>query len=181
MALRARCFPGKTLFLNVSPDAFVLEPDTYAAYLGQQRDVVVEIPERCCPRVGDVARRLHQLGVPIALDDFGVGTEDLERLVTLRPEYVKIDRKLVAGLGSSERRHRLIRHLAGLIKAMGATPIAEGVEAGEDAAALPGAGIDLAQGYHFAAPVPRTLFEHEEVVSGNEALAVIGCRTRCRR
>jgi hypothetical protein len=67
-------------------------------------------------------------GAQVALDDVGAGGEDLQRLVTLQPDIVKIDRSLVAGIDVDTVRGALVGALVAFAREVGAVICAEGVE-----------------------------------------------------
>jgi EAL domain-containing protein (putative c-di-GMP-specific phosphodiesterase class I) len=86
----------------------------------------------------EILQQLKSLGVRLAIDDFGIGYSSLMHLKKLLPvDLLKIDKSFVDGLMD----HGADR------------AIAEGVETGEQAAALRSMSCGLAQGYHFARPV----------------------------
>lgn len=96
--------------------------------------------------------RLRNDGVLVALDDVGFGHSSLESLVLLQPDLVKIDKRCVRGIGADPAQARQLGRLLKLVEAVGATAVAEGVEAEEDAAALREHGVRFAQGYLFGRP-----------------------------
>ena len=95
---------------------------------------------------------LARLNIRIALDDFGVGSSSLQRLLFVEPHYVKIDRCFVDGLAASQRKQAIVAKLCGLAHALGFTTVAEGVEREGDFRAARELGCDLAQGYLIARP-----------------------------
>ena len=103
---------------------------------------------------------LKRLGVRISIDDFGVGYSSLSYLKRLPADTLKIDKSFVRGLGEDEKSTVIIQMIADLARTLGMEIVAEGVESEEQAERLREMGCDLAQGYHFAEPLPR------EAVSG---------------
>lgn len=106
--------------------------------------------------VGDVLERLSALGIAIALDDFGTGYAGLEYLKTLPIACLKIDKTFVQEMGSSLRSFEIVQSSIGLAWALGLTTIAEGIEDAETAQRLADLGCNVAQGYHFARPMPAS-------------------------
>jgi diguanylate cyclase (GGDEF)-like protein len=98
-------------------------------------------------------RRLTDLGVKIALDDFGAGFNSLTYLHRLPVHIVKLDRSLATG-GDPARDLALYRSVIGLCGALGIAVVAEGIESDAQAATVYQAGGRLAQGHRFARPVP---------------------------
>jgi EAL domain-containing protein (putative c-di-GMP-specific phosphodiesterase class I) len=97
---------------------------------------------------------LKDLGVRVALDDFGSGHTSFLHLRTLRPSIVKIDRNYVRDLGRDPDAALFVGALAQLATGLGARTVAEGVETIAEADALRALGIDMLQGYAIASPGP---------------------------
>jgi predicted signal transduction protein with EAL and GGDEF domain len=98
---------------------------------------------------------LKALGVRLAVDDFGVGHASLRHLRSLLPvDTLKIDKSFVDGLVSDDEDAAIVRAVVSLAAGLGLQCIAEGVEDGEQAAALAAIDCGLAQGFHFARPMP---------------------------
>jgi diguanylate cyclase (GGDEF)-like protein/PAS domain S-box-containing protein len=102
-------------------------------------------------------RDLCSLGVRLAMDDFGTGYSSLSSLRRFPGEFLKIDRSFVAGLKTDPTAPAIVAAVVSLSEALGLSPIAEGVEAEDDARLLQTLGCRFAQGYLFARPMP----EHE--------------------
>ncbi|GIJ50193.1 hypothetical protein Val02_70790 [Virgisporangium aliadipatigenens] len=98
----------------------------------------------------DSLRELRALGVRISLDDFGTGQSTLSLLATLPIDQIKLDRSFVPTPGHEAIADAVIRLATG----MGIEAVAEGVETAEHVSMLRGLGYHLAQGYHFARPMP---------------------------
>lgn len=92
------------------------------------------------------------MGFATALDDFGAGYANLDLLVDLQPDVVKIDHELVRDIETTPRRQILVDGLIDLAAKLDFRLIAEGVETVGEAAWLYRRGIALQQGYYFARP-----------------------------
>jgi len=104
----------------------------------------------------DVVRQLdqiRQLGVFIAIDDFGTEHSSLSRLRDMPAEVLKIDRSFIDGLSSEPGDTAIVSSILSLAYAMGKHTIAEGVETREQAAMLLRMGCEVAQGFFFSRPV----------------------------
>lgn len=75
-----------------------------------------------------VLQRLRELGVSIALDDFGIGYSSLTSLERLPLTRVKIDRSLIASIDAGARSPAIVRSIIGLSRSLGLQVTAEGVE-----------------------------------------------------
>lgn len=97
--------------------------------------------------------RLSELGVAIAVDDFGVGTTTIAQLRDLPVDQVKLDRRFVAGLGRDDRDARVLEALVALAAALGIETVAEGVEEPYAVELLRRSLCAEAQGFAFAPPM----------------------------
>lgn len=117
--------------------------------------VVIEVLEGRAPNLDALVRFVEDRkaeGFLIAVDDYGTGHSNPERLVRIEPDILKIDRALVHGAASSIPRREACRSVAELARAIGAVVIAEGVERDQDLVELSMMGIDLFQGFLLARP-----------------------------
>lgn len=105
-------------------------------------------------RAAEVVSALHNLGVRLALDDFGSGYSSLTYIKHLKLDTIKLDRALVAGIGQDTRDESVMRAVVSLGKDLGLRLLAEGVETPQQLEWLRQAGCDLAQGYFIAKPMP---------------------------
>ncbi|WP_248917707.1 putative bifunctional diguanylate cyclase/phosphodiesterase [Pseudomonas entomophila] len=97
--------------------------------------------------------RLRELGIRVALDDFGAGDCSLRMLRDLPIDTLKIDRHLVARLPDSAADIAMARSVIGLCADYGITVIAEGVETKAQADWLKGSGCTYVQGFLVARPM----------------------------
>jgi diguanylate cyclase (GGDEF)-like protein len=101
----------------------------------------------------EVLRDLRRLGVGLAIDDFGTGASSLAHLKQLPVDTLKVDRSLVANLGTDANGTSIVKAVIGLGRALGMRCLAEGVETGEQASALDELGCQLGQGYLWSRPL----------------------------
>jgi diguanylate cyclase (GGDEF)-like protein len=101
----------------------------------------------------ETLRQLKNVGVSIALDDFGVGYSSLGYLTTFRFDEVKIDKSFVDKLDRIESR-AVISSIVQLSQSLSLTTVVEGIETAEQLATVMPLGIELAQGFFFGSPVP---------------------------
>jgi EAL domain-containing protein (putative c-di-GMP-specific phosphodiesterase class I)/GGDEF domain-containing protein len=149
------CNVDNRIFTGDVPEFQVLERSIIAAGLTLDR-VVWEISERDpIPLEGAVSEFLSRVArseVRIALDDFGIGISNLERLLVIEPHYVKIDRCFIDGMANNRRKTAIVAKLCGLAHALGYSTVAEGVETERDFRAARDAVCDFAQGFLIARP-----------------------------
>jgi PAS domain S-box-containing protein len=103
-------------------------------------------------RTGSLRRR----GVLLAIDDAGAGYASFRHILTLRPDYIKLDRGLIAGIDGDPARRALVKAVTSFAGDIGATVIAEGIESAQELHAATAMGAQAAQGRHLAAPGPVT-------------------------
>jgi EAL domain-containing protein (putative c-di-GMP-specific phosphodiesterase class I) len=125
--------------------------------------LLLEITETALMSDPDAALKsltgLKNLGVGLAVDDFGTGYSSLTYLKKFPIDELKIDRSFILGLQSDTGDAAIVRSCVGLAHAVGIRAVAEGVETAEQAEALKVMGCDLAQGFHFARPLPAPLLK----------------------
>ncbi|HEX6639408.1 MAG TPA: GGDEF and EAL domain-containing protein [Steroidobacteraceae bacterium] len=105
-------------------------------------------------RAADAIAEIRELGVQISLDDFGTAYSSLSWLRQLPIDKVKIDRTFVAGIASVPQDLAIVRSIVELAKAFNRDVVAEGVETVEQLRILRELGVDHAQGFLFAQPLP---------------------------
>jgi EAL domain-containing protein (putative c-di-GMP-specific phosphodiesterase class I) len=163
----AACTSGKSIALNLSSQS-VQSPafrasllDLFRTSRAAERRVSVEITETAHIDDLDEAQRtaeaLHEIGVALALDDFGAGTAGVNMLRALRPATIKIDGSYTAGIVNSPRERALFAGMVDLARAGGATIVAEWVENERQAAALQSLGVQCGQGWLFGRPAALPL------------------------
>ena len=96
---------------------------------------------------------IRQLGVSVAIDDFGAGQSALPYLKTLEADQVKIDKSFVLGMTVNKQDAAIVRSTIGLAHDLGLRVVAEGVENEATLRLLRAYGCDIGQGYHLGRPV----------------------------
>jgi diguanylate cyclase (GGDEF)-like protein len=150
--------------VNVSPRQLATE-----AFLETVRRTLVETglaPHRLCLEITETAvvadvngtramlSRLRELGVLLAVDDFGVGHASLRHLRQLLPvDILKIDKSFVDEVVDDTADAAIVGAVVRLAAGLGLECVAEGVENAQQAAKLGALGCDVGQGYFFARPL----------------------------
>jgi EAL domain-containing protein (putative c-di-GMP-specific phosphodiesterase class I) len=151
------------VFLNTHPSEME-DPETIEL-LGQlQADVApmpiaLEVHERFAASspafVANLHKRLREMEIGLAYDDFGVGQSRLVELTDSPPDYLKFDISLIRGIDHApSSRQRVLASLVSAATELGVRTIAEGVETASEAATCAAIGFSHAQGFHFRKPRP---------------------------
>lgn len=104
----------------------------------------------------EILHQLRALGVPVSLDDFGVGYSSLSYLRKFPFDRIKIDRSFVGTLGESPESVAIVRTIASLGSVLGVETTAEGVETEEQLDFVRECGCTAVQGYYFGKPCPAS-------------------------
>ena len=115
---------------------------------------------------------LRDIGVRIAVDDYGTGYSSLAYLQRLPIDYLKLDRQFVTDIHISETNQAIVRSVLTLAVELGIQTVAEGVETHEEHVWLINAGTDFVQGYLCGRPTSTELAEalvteHRSTLSPN--------------
>lgn len=122
--------------------------------------VLIEIPETVETVEPKTLEQLRSLGVRLAIDDVGVAHSNLERMVDLKADIAKLDRRWIPDLASVESsKLEVLERLVEQCRSLGLDVIAEGVETEEQVTMLQALGVDSFQGYFFGRPVSSFDFE----------------------
>ena len=131
-------------------------------YNVNNHDIELEITERNTTSEDDniILKRIHEVGrrFDISIDDFGIGNSSLSMLMEERIDTIKIDRKFI--IDDSDDGRKLLSSMIKIIKELGFSIIAEGVETKEQEEFLKNRGCNIIQGYYFSKPL--TLEEYKE-------------------
>ena len=101
---------------------------------------------------------LAQLGIRIALDDFGAGFCNFRYLKTLPLHYLKLDRSMIDGVTQDPRDLAVLRAIVAMAKALDLSVIAEGIETEAQRLAVAHEGCACYQGFLRAEPMPEAAF-----------------------
>jgi len=124
--------------VNVSPAQFTQPgfPAMVASVLNQtgldpsmlELEITESLALRDDERIREILSELRQIGVSIAIDDFGVGHSNLGRLSSVAVNRLKIDRTLVQSVDSVGRRATIVGAIVSMARALNLQVVAEGVE-----------------------------------------------------
>ena len=158
-------FQKRKLFVN-SITAHMLTDEDWNALAGRYGELmekmVIEFTEQSeldAERIDNVRNRLLSSHTKIAIDDFGTGYSNTMNLLRYTPNYVKIDRSLIAGIDTKTTLRKLVSGIIEFIHENGYQALAEGVETFEELQVMIQLGSDLIQGYYVSKPKPIMLYE----------------------
>lgn len=150
------------LFLNVSPQCVAsgVQSDpffgTLLHHLGfPAHRVVVEIVEKPTDdpdHLRSTVEYYRSLGCLTAIDDFGAGHSNFERIWNLRPDIVKLDRQMLTRATTEKRTLQILKGIVSLLHESGCLVVMEGVENREQALIAVDTGVDFVQGFYFYHP-----------------------------
>ncbi|MEM6384385.1 MAG: EAL domain-containing protein [Pseudomonadota bacterium] len=157
-------YPTMYVSINVTPDELceagfsTFLQGLASGYGLQPRQICIEVTERQEIRYADQAaanvQSLRRHGFRIAIDDAGTGHNGLAAMQMLEASILKIDKFFVDHINDDDRSTAILDLFVSAAKRFGMITVAEGVETEEQASALINAGVDAAQGYLFARPMP---------------------------
>lgn len=123
-------------------------------------------------RAGVVLDGIKQLGVRLAIDDFGVGYSSLTHLKHFPIDTLKIDRSFIRDIPQSSEDMALTQAIIAMGKSLDLTVVAEGVETLEQENFLRKSGCNESQGFYFSKPLSAERFaafleQHLQAVQNN--------------
>ena len=126
-------------------------------------DVELELTESMLLKNSDeaaaVLQRLGELGVGIAVDNFGTGVSSLSYLRQLPIDSIKVDSSFVRDIGTDPNDEAIIRAIIAMTHSLKLNVVAEGVEREEQYRVLRDLECDEYQGFYFSKPLPPEEFE----------------------
>lgn len=105
-------------------------------------------------------KKMHAAGIRLALDDYGIGYSNIQRLAELPIERIKIDKSIVSKIRTDKRFTGVLESSLLLAKALGAELVLEGVETDAQRSTIESLGCTLMQGFLFSKPVPASELDH---------------------
>lgn len=109
--------------------------------------------------IKEFVRSVKQRGVSIAIDDFGAGYSNFERLLEFEPDIIKIDGSLIRNIIDNEYNQNVVETIVTFAKRQNIQIIAEFVETKEIFEYLHKLGVDYSQGYYFGKPEELQLLQ----------------------
>ncbi len=153
------------LFLNVTPEV-ISHGRRFGSFFSQllqdaslsPSQMVIEVLESQVDdesQLSDSIDYYRQIGCLIAIDDFGAGHSNIDRVLRLEPEIVKLDRSLLCD--TTPKAQRILANLVSLLHEAGCLVVLEGIETLEQTLIAYDVDADLVQGYFFSMPATEPL------------------------
>jgi lactose/cellobiose-specific phosphotransferase system IIC component len=152
--------------LSINLNARQLKEDRgFAAFVGEALaknevdagDIELEITEHIAMHANDDTKEkvqaLRDFGIPLSIDDMGIGYSSLTYISDFGVSLVKLDISLVSHIDTDETQQEIVRSLVQLAQQLNLTVIVEGVETREQVDALVDLGVSFFQGYYFSKPL----------------------------
>jgi len=114
---------------------------------------------------------LRLRGLRVAVDGAGAGFTSMDQVLELHPDIIKLDRRFIEGIESSEGQQQRVAALAELARHIDAELVAEGVETKEEQSAVTALGMTAAQGYLLGRPSIHPLDWNAWIRSESESAA----------
>ena len=150
------------LFLNVSPKVVASgrQNDSFFGQLLERTGLpphrvvieIVEQPTDDSQQLRETVAYYQSLGCLTAIDDFGAGHSNFERIWNLSPDIVKLDRTLLTRAIEDKKARQILNGIASLLHQSGCLVLLEGVESHDQAMIAIDAGVDFVQGFYFCKP-----------------------------
>lgn len=152
------------LFLNVNPlivseyipDRTPFMKEVLELYNIPTNRVVIEVLETAIAnetKFMETIKYYREIGCMIAIDDFGAGHSNFNRIWDYHPDFVKLDRSIFTEAVANKKLGKSIPKLVELLHEYGSMVLAEGIETYDQAILCMHAGFDLIQGFLFSEPL----------------------------
>lgn len=165
-AIKAESPDDGLIFLNIQPQVLTDSAyrsgttlDLLAKYGLSPDRIVLELTEK--EAVTDyksfekIIDNYRAQGFRIAIDDAGTGYNSLKTIVSLKPEFIKIDKFLIRDIHIQPAQQQLVELLLEFSAQSNTFMVAEGIESAEELSFLKNLGVHFGQGYALGRPAPE--------------------------
>ncbi len=121
------------------------------------KNIIIEITEHSIQNFFAVEQFIStykKYGFLFALDDFGIGHSNMERIAVIKPNILKIDRSLITNIDKEYYKQEIVKSMINLIKKTGGLSLAEGLEKEDEIIKSLELGTDIMQGFYFSKAEP---------------------------
>ncbi len=119
---------------------------------------MIEITEQAeidAETLGPRLRSIRERGAMLAIDDAGAGYASLQRILSVRPQFIKLDRSLITDIHVDDAKAAATEMMGALANRIDAWIVAEGIERQAELERLQQLRVPLGQGYLFGRPSPQ--------------------------
>jgi len=171
-------YPNVLLFLNIEPTLINQSWKNFKPILLENtianNKIVLEIKEEFIKNLDyltEFSEYFRRRGFFIALDDFGSGCSNFERIKSIKPDVIKLDRSLMQDLHKDVVHQEIVKAIANMAYNLGSAVLAEGIEDLPDAVDARTRSITLFQGFLFDKPMPKLEeLNYRDLIDDIEAL-----------
>ena len=103
-------------------------------------------------RLIEVCNHFRDLGVNIIVDDFGSGYSNIDEILKLEPQVIKLDGSLIRNIDKDKKQRKIAQQLVSLCQILNAKTVAEFVHNEQVCRIAEDMGVDYLQGYYFGQP-----------------------------
>lgn len=169
---------GCKIFINsianqpILPESINIIEKRFGSYLN---NIVLEVTENEKMDENILLHKkmmLKRWNASIALDDYGSGYNSEKNLLSLSPEFIKIDMEIVQNIDQDVDKQKVVENIISYAHERGMKLIAEGIETESEAKKVVSMGVDYLQGYFLAKPALRPPVISDEVKDFLKNLAV---------
>jgi EAL domain-containing protein (putative c-di-GMP-specific phosphodiesterase class I) len=153
------CPAGLFVAINASPGTALTT--RFSELVGAREGagkLVIELTEHAAVDDYDALTRslapIRGRGVRVAVDDAGAGYASLRHVLHLKPDFIKLDVSLIAGIDVDPSKLALAKRITSFASDIGTRVVAEGIETAPQLDCVMELGVDYAQGYHLGRPDP---------------------------
>ncbi len=177
--------PEAKIFINSIPgqrlrkEDMQITADKAKAFAGR---LVVEFTEQSeidDEELNAMKAEYRKAGFETAVDDYGTGYSNVSNLLRYMPNYVKIDRALLANIQDSPQKQHFVKDIIEFSHDNNIMALAEGIETAEEIETVINLGIDLIQGYYTARPSGKIIKSIPQVIK-DEIVKYSSNRTKNR-
>lgn len=156
-------FQGKRLFINTIPNCFISDDEynkLFDKYSSVFEKLIIEITEGSqitSESIEMMRKRYSSKHALFALDDYGSGYANESTLLSIQPDFIKIDRSIVSNIENDSQKRHLVSNMISFAKSHGIKTLSEGIETRGELETVITLGIDYIQGYYTGRPSPVIL------------------------
>lgn len=140
--------PALPGYADVRPDRVILE-------ISEQQPILDN------PQLLEQIRHWRAAGHRIAMDDYGTGYMGIGAMLSINPDFIKLDRLVIAGVEHDPKRQAIMQSITRMSPILNAIIIAEGLETPDEIACVRDAGIRYGQGFGLGRPQRNPAAHHD--------------------